>query len=81
MNIARKVIISIFVPILIGFPILNISIRTNISAYGEGMSWTPRYLYEYGFVWWLLVLGTAIFLFIFWNRNDKELQENVGDKS
>ena len=69
MNIARKVIISIFLPVLIGFPILNISIRTNISP--TRTSWTPRALYEFGFIWWLLVLGTAIFLFIFWNKKGK----------
>ena len=77
MNIARKVIISIFAPVLIGFPILNISIRTNLQRSGSGWSWTPVALYESKLVWWLLILGTAIFLYTFWHNKEKDSEENI----
>jgi len=77
MNIARKVIISIFAPVLIGFPILSLSIRTNVQRTGNITSWTPVTLYESKFVWWLLILGTAIFLYKFWHNKEKDSKENI----
>ena len=72
MNTTRKIIISIFGPILISFPILNINIKKNISSSesSDGMStlttWENDPLYNHPSAWYICILISAIALFILW---------------
>jgi hypothetical protein len=74
MNMAHKIIASIFVPILVGIPILTMELKENYNETGSGSSWNPVPLYEYPMAWWAFALGSAIFLMILWgnwgNKNE-----------
>jgi hypothetical protein len=77
MNTARKIIASVFVPILVGIPILSIELKTNYSRSEGGSSWNPVSLYEYPMAWWGIALATSIFLLILWG-NKKTEQDGGG---
>lgn len=72
MNTVRKIIISIFGPILISFPILNINNKTNFSSSesSDGIAtlttWDNDPLYNYPSAWYICILISAIALFILW---------------
>jgi|GEM_PF-4354336 len=75
MNTARRIIASIFVPILVGIPVLSFTLKTNLIESEGGSSWNPVPLYEYPLAWWLLALGSAIFLMILWGGKKKASTE------
>ena len=68
MNTARKIIISIFAPILVGLPVLTIDLKTNLRISESGNSWNPVPLYEYPLAWWVLALASTIFLMVLWGN-------------
>jgi hypothetical protein len=72
MNTARKVIASIFAPILVGVPILSVELKTNYSRSEGGSSWNPVSLYEYPMAWWGIAFATSIFLLILWGNKKTE---------
>ena len=73
MNIARKIIVSIFTPVIVGIPILSIELKKNYIQSENGSSWNPAPLYEYPMAWWGIALVTSIFLMVLWgNKTDKQ---------
>ncbi|BCX49058.1 hypothetical protein HAHE_29660 [Haloferula helveola] len=66
MNTARKVIISIFAPILVGIPILSFEWKANYSESEFGSSWNPMPLYEFPMAWWGVAFLSAVFLMVLW---------------
>ena len=65
-NSARKIIASIFFPILVGIPVLSIEIKQNLNRTEHGSTWNPVPLSEYPMAWWGLALVTAAFLMFLW---------------
>lgn len=78
MNTARKIIASIFVPILVGIPILSMELKTDYVESVGGSSWNPVPLYEYPMAWWGIALATSIFLLTLWGN--KKTQQVVGEE-
>jgi hypothetical protein len=79
MNTPRKIIVSIFAPILVGIPILNLELKTNYTE-SEGLSsWNPVPLYEYPMAWLGIALATSIFLLILWGN--KKTEQEGGEQA
>lgn len=78
MNTARKIIVTIFIPILVGLPVLSIELKTNYRQSGNGSSWMPKQLYEYPMAWWGMAFATMIFLLILWGN--KKTEQDGGEQ-
>lgn len=81
LNKARRVIASIFVPILIGIPVLSIEYKENLTRTEHGSTWKSVPLYEYPMAWWGLALVTAAFLMFLWGDKPWQSgrQKDTGD--
>jgi len=66
MNTVRKVILSIWFPILIIFPVAMIDLKTDVQVSGNTKMWTSLYLYQIPWFWYFCAIATGIFLLLFW---------------